>query len=96
MDMCEFGDFHSGKMIKAIKVSNYLLRGICLWNSEYLFVGYGNSLISLISLKKGNIIKSFYGGHRNQVEGIKKIYHPKLGECLISEGFWEDKIILWK
>ena len=87
--------FHSGKMIKAIQVGYFLLRGICLWNSEYLFVGCGNSIITLLSLKKGIIIKNFYG-HRNHVEGIKKVYHPKLGECLISEGFWEDKIILWK
>ena len=85
-------NFHNGDFMNKIKIGG-LLYGICLWNDEYLFVGNGEHKIKLIDLKEGKIIKEL-NGHNNEVVAIKKIFHPKYGECLISsEGY---SIILWK
>jgi hypothetical protein len=34
-------------------------------------------------------------GHDNKVCSIKKVKHPKYGECLLSQGLEEESIILW-
>ena len=39
-------------------------------------------------MKNGLIVKSLIG-HNNEVLTIKKIIHPKYGECLISQN-WEE------
>ena len=65
--------------------------GICLWDCNNLFVGCVNKTIKLINISNGKIIKSL-SGHREGVVTIKKLIHPKYGECLISYG---GDIILW-
>ena len=87
-------NFHSGELIKKIKVSDDYLSGICLWNNEYLFVGCFDKTIKLIEMKKGIIVKSLKG-HQNRVLTIKKINCPKYGDCLISKGWKDDQIKLW-
>ena len=86
-------NFHSGELLNKIKINNNLLFCICLWNNEYLFVGCEDNTIKLIDLNKG-IIKQFKG-HKDYVLTIKKIIHPKYGECLISQGLEKDGIKLW-
>ena len=81
-------------MIKKIIVGNDLLNGICLWNNNFLFVGCKDSTIKLVSLKKGKIIKDL-NGHNNSVLTLKKINHPKYGECLLSQGKENDQIKIW-
>jgi WD40 repeat protein len=88
-------NFHSGLLLKKIKVNNYGLFGICLWNRKYLFVGSDDNTIKLIELKNGKVIMSLTC-HNNYVVTIKKIYHPKYGECLISQGLKNEQIKLWK
>ena len=34
-------------------------------------------------------------GHFNSVLTIKKIKHPKYGDCILSQGYNEDQIKLW-
>ena len=34
-------------------------------------------------------------GHNNDVVTVKKVKHPKYGECLISQGSSNDNIKLW-
>ena len=34
-------------------------------------------------------------GHNSGIFTIKKIEHPKLGKCLISQGYEDDQIKLW-
>ena len=89
-------NFHSGEFIKKIKVTNKICNifGICLWNDKYLFVGCGDRSIKLINLINGRVIKHFYK-HFREVLTIKKFYHPKYGECLISHGNGCDSIKLW-
>ena len=86
-------NFHSGDLLKKIYVSKYQLNGICLWNSSYLFVGCHDKNIKLIELNSEKIID--FIGHKKYVLTIKKIIHPKLGECLISQGPLDDQIKLW-
>ena len=77
--------FHNGLLINKIYTGNNELRGLCLWNNNYLFVGSTDNTIKLIELKNGLIIKSLIG-YNNEVCTIKKINHPTFGECIITQG----------
>ena len=87
-------NFHTGQLLKKIDVSQKELYGICLWNNDYLFVGCKDNSIKLIELKNGNIVKNL-SGHNSEVITIKKIIHPKYGECIISQGRGKDHLKLW-
>ena len=87
-------NFHSGELLKKIFVNkNYQLNGICLWNNNFLFVGCHDNNIKLIELNNDKIYDII--GHKKYVLTIKKIIHPKFGECLISQGPLDDQIKLW-
>ena len=87
-------NFHSCLLLSKIKISDNYLYGICLWNNNYIFVGCEDRTIKLIELET-NIIKSIVTKHKNSVLSIKKIFHPKLGECLLTQGLGNNKIKLW-
>jgi WD40 repeat protein len=87
-------NFHSGELLKKIRVQKHGLKGICLWNSEYIFIGCNNKKIILVNLKNDQIVKTFCS-HKESVISIKKIFHPLYGECLISQGLQFGKIKLW-
>ena len=87
-------NFHSAELLNKISVNHIRLFSACLWNNDCLFVGCDDKTIKLIELKSGNIIKNLEG-HNNIVLTVKKINHPKYGECLVSKGFKEDQIKLW-
>ena len=87
-------DFHSANLIKSIPSSPTLnLRGICLWNDEYLFAAGNDYQVQLFDLNNGKYIKSFKA-HTSTVCSLEKIEHPKYGECLISQGL-DGKLKLW-
>jgi len=67
---------------------------MCLWSDNYLFVGCQDNTIKIVEIKNGLIIKSL-NNHNNGVITIKKIIHPKYGECLISQNYKESEIKLW-
>ena len=68
-------NFHSGELLKKIKVSDNSLREMCLWDNEYLFVGCDdNKAIMIIEYNNGKIIKELVS-HKNKVLSIKKIDH---------------------
>ena len=55
-------DFHKGNLISKIYASYYMnLYGICLWDNDYLFVGYRYGVIQLIDLNNEKIIKKLKG-----------------------------------
>ena len=87
-------DFISGELLNKITVNNIGLFSICLYNDEYLFAGCMNGEIKLIDLNKRKVIKEIKI-HNNIVLTIKKMIHPKYGECLISQGYGDDGIKLW-
>lgn len=87
-------DFHSGKLLKKIKVCQSWLKGISLFNYEYLFISCKDKTIKILDLTKGDIIQNIEG-HYNYVLTLKTIFHPQYGQCLISQGAYEDQIKLW-
>ena len=91
----EIYDFYSGKEIKIIEFNegqNFF--GICLWNFNYILVACYDKTIKLIDIKEGKLKKCLYG-HDNYITTVKKIYIPKYGDCLISQGITSDTIKLW-
>jgi hypothetical protein len=95
-------NFHSGLLLKKIK-ADISLNDICLWNYNSIFVGnnhfsekinYKEKAIKLIDLKSGKIIISLTG-HQETILEIKKIIHPILGICLITQGNRDMQIRLW-
>ena len=87
-------NFHSGELLKKIKVSHDYLYSISLWYNEYLFVGNREKTIKIININNEKIIKDL-SGHNDYVITIKTIFLPDYGECLISQGWNDGKIILW-
>ena len=87
-------DFHSGLLLNTIKASTTILREICLYDNEYLFVGCDDRTIKLIEYKNLKVIKELIG-HKNRVISIKKINHPQYGKFLFSQGSGSDSIKLW-
>ena len=86
-------NFHSGKLIKKIKVSNKPLYSICLWSNEDIFVSCEDKTIRLINLitgKKKIIICD--KNINNIIMTLKKYYIPIYGECLISQGKENEQI----
>lgn len=59
-----------------------------------MFIGSEDYSIKLIELKNGTIIKSLLG-HKDIAFTIKKMIHPKYGECLVSQGQYNEDIKLW-
>ena len=64
---------------------------IFLWNNEYLFIACRKDGIKLLEKDNEQIIN--LNGQEDEVISIKKIFIPKYGECLISQG--KDCIKLW-
>ena len=87
-------NFHSGILLKKIKVCNCRLFGICLWDNNNLFVCCEDKTIKLIDIKNGDVINSL-SGHISEVVSIKKIYHPRYKNCLISQGSYDEQIKIW-
>ena len=99
IDSCEDGliriyNFYTGKLNKKIFTGFCPLRGICIWDKDYFFIGCKDKTIKLVDAKKGIVIKSTKA-HINTVLTIKKVNLFKYGNCLVSQGMSEDCINLW-
>ena len=87
-------EFHTAILLKTISLNSQIgLRGICLWNDDYLFAAGEDRQIKLFDLNSGKFIKSFIG-HTSTVCSLEKIVYPKYGECLISQGY-DGKLKIW-
>ena len=89
-------DFYTGLLSnKCLVGKKSKLRGMCLWNQNYLFVGSDDKQIKLIDLPNGVKIDSIKCDCC--ICSIKKINHPKYGECLLYDEKSRNGIIyLWK
>ena len=94
MEILEYLIFHSGLLLNKIEIINKYLYEMCLYNDNYLFVGWEDKTIKIVDIKSRNVFKSLLG-HNNEVLTIKKIIHPKYGICLISQNWHESYIKLW-
>ena len=87
-------EFHTANLIKSITSGSSMnLRGICLWNDDYLFSSGNDYQVKLFDLKEGKMVKSFKG-HSSTVCSVQKIVHPSYGECFISHGL-DGKLRVW-
>ena len=87
-------DLYNKNIFKVIDTNNCLLMHIIQWNNKYIIVtDYNNNCFKIINLENGRI-KDIEKQHSNYIRCIKKIYHPKYGESLLSAA--DDKTIkLW-
>ena len=86
-------DFHEGDLLEKIQINKAGVYGICQWNKNYLFVGCKKT-IKLLDIKNQKKIKTL-GGHENEVLSIKKIFHPKYHDCILSLDRDNFSIKLW-
>ena len=89
-------NFDTGILLKKYLIGEKLkLRGISLWNENYVFVGASDKKVKLIDLKSGEILDNL---KCNEIIcNIKKIKSKKFGECLLLQGKSNNgQIKLWK
>jgi len=89
-------DFDKGIMLKKLFIERKIrLRGICLWNYKYLFVGSDDKKIKLIDLENDVELDSLKCN--DYVCTMKKINCSKFGECLVFQGKIDHgQIKLWR
>ena len=101
-------DFNNAELIKRIKVDEHRDEneetgafGICLWNNDVIFAGIHKKIV-VINIKTEEIIsileykfEPIHMDHFKDMISLKKIEHPKYGECLISKSYVESKIGIW-
>ena len=87
-------NFHSGILMKRILIYNRRVLGLCLWSDNYIFVGCEDKTIKLVDIKNEEVVNNLIGNN-GAVLNIRKIKHPKYGDCLISQGFKNNQIKLW-
>ena len=85
--------FHSGELLNKVKISDDMLKGICMWH-DFLFVAC-KQIITIVNLKQENIVNRIKA-HQSLVLTLKIINHPSNGICLISQGESVSPIKMWK
>ena len=87
-------DLYKKNILKTINIKNSFLYYIIQWNSKYIIVAdYKNGSFKIINLENENI-SDINEKNNGALVCIKKIYHPKYGESLLTAG--ENKTIrLW-
>ena len=88
-------DFHLKKLIKIIKISNDEIYRICNLEDNYLIAGGKDKIIKLIELKSGIIVKKHLN-NEDDVVTFQKMEHNNYGKCLISTGFSNYPINIWR
>ena len=88
-------DLNTKKIYQVIKMNKCNLFHIIQWNKKYIICAdYKNKSFQIIDLTKNKIVGEIKGEHKKSVKSIKKLFHPKYGECLLSSG--NDNVIkLW-
>ena len=89
-------DFNKGILLKKLLIEKKVrLRGICMWNYKYFFVGAEDKKIKLIDIENNIEIDNLKCN--DCVCTIKKINSLKFGECLIFQGKIDNyQIKLWR
>jgi WD40 repeat protein len=88
-------NFHSGELLTKININIYSdIYSFFLWNKKYLIMGCNDCSIEILDIEKETIIREL-AGHLDVVKTIRKLIHPKYGECLLTQGKKEENIKLW-
>lgn len=86
-------DIDTGLVKKKTSIKNCCLRGICIWNDEYVIVAASDKCVKVINYNTG-IVEGQIEGHVNVVCTVTKILHPVLGESILTGGI-DGKIKLY-
>ena len=86
-------NFHNSDLINKIDLNCNEIVSICKWDDDNIIAACDNS-IKLINLENFQICESF-NGHKDKVFTVKKIKHPKFGNCIISQALNDENIKLW-
>ena len=77
-------NLYNKNIFKIINTNNCWLYHIIQWNNKYIIVAdRSNKCFKIINLEN-EVIKNIEKQHTDGVICIKKIYHPKYGESLLS------------
>ena len=82
-------NFHSAQLLKKIKnddmkISSY---GLCQWDDDHLFIGTKNGLKQIVfDFNKEKEISQKENKGKTLIR-MKKIIHPKYGNCLITQEY---------
>ena len=87
-------DLYKKNILKTINIKNSYLYHIIQWNNKYITVAdYKNGSLKIVNLENENI-SDINEKNNGALVCIKKIYHPKYGESVLTAG--ENKTIrLW-
>ena len=88
-------NFYTVNLIRKIPIGNPL-RGICIWNANYIFIGSKDKTIKIVDVKNGKIVNSIKAHKLNTVLSLKLIILDNYGVCLISQGMGKEEINLWE
>jgi WD40 repeat protein len=86
-------DIHTGLIYKKIQASGTNLRGLCLWNDQYILAASSDKGFKIFDLTTFDL-KSTKNGHENVVCSIEKIIHPNYGEVVLTSAI-DGTIRLW-
>lgn len=86
-------NFHSSDLLNKIDLNCNILVSISQWDDGNIIAACDNN-IKLINLANLKICGSF-NGHIGTVLTVKKIKHPKYGNCVISQALNDKNIKLW-
>ena len=87
-------NFHTGILLNKINTGNIRLKGMCLWNNDYLFVGCDDKIIKIVDMQKSKVIDNI-SDNNSIIIVLAKANIPKYGECLISQEYG-NITKLWK
>ena len=87
-------NLETNKLIKSIKCPSCNLRGLSIWNNQYILAASSDKSIKIVDLLQDECVGSIQGAHTNSLCSIKKVVHPKYGESVISASV-DGTIKLW-
>ena len=87
-------NLENNKLIKNIHCHSCSLRGLCLWNQQYVIAAASDKSFKVIDVNNEKCVSSVEGHHLNSLCTIKKVRHPQYGESLLS-GSIDGSIKLW-
>jgi WD40 repeat protein len=88
-------NLENNTLIKNIHCPSCSLRGLCLWNDQYILAASSDKSFKVIDFTKEKCVSSISGGqHYNSLCTLKKVKHPLYGESLLT-GSIDGSIKLW-
>jgi WD40 repeat protein len=86
-------NINTGKIFKSIQSKGHNLRGLCLWNDNYIIAASSDKSFKIFDLFSMTLTTSI-SGHDNVLCTVDKVKHPIYGEVLLSSAI-DGKIKLW-